>query len=62
MYATLFVWIRTVLCDVKGEERKSNFRETIAQKIFETKKDKLSEEFREFHYQDLCKAHLVWSR
>jgi len=51
-----------VLYDFKGEERKSNVREIISQKIFETKKDKLSEEFRQFHYQVICEAHLVWSR
>jgi len=51
-----------VLYDVKREERKSNVRETISQKIFETKKEKLSEESRQFHYQVICEAHLVWTR
>jgi hypothetical protein len=42
-----------VLNDIKREERISKVRQTMAQKIFETKKDKVSEEFSEFHYQAL---------
>jgi hypothetical protein len=42
------VGIRTVLYDVEREECKSKVHETVAQKIFETKKDKVREEFRQF--------------